>query len=631
MNKFIITLFLGLIAYSVFSQTYSVSSIPKELTENANAVVRLDETNVVVENQRSLIITENRVVTVMNKNGERYINARVHYTPSIKVKKVEATILDANGNEIEKFKEKDFVDRSIADGFSLFNDDRIKYLNYVATSYPYTVVFSCEVKNPNTAFISSWDPVYSYYVGTEKSIFELHVAPELGLRNKEVNFESYKQIQKEEFPDGYKYTLTNQKAMKPEGYSPPDEELFPLVRFALSKFNLEGVDGEASDWASFGKWMYDNLLAETFDLSDATKNKMKQLVADKPTVYEKAKAIYEYVQKNTRYISIQVGIGGWKPMKASEVDNLGYGDCKALSNYTLNLLKAVDIPAYYTVIHAGNEKEDIDEDFYSVQGNHIILEIPTEERTVWVDCTSQSIPFDFIGDFTDDRNALVLKPDGGEIVRTCAYLNDDNLQITSGSYSIDAEGTLTGNANIKTYGIQYDSRFHLPEYPKDDQDKYYKKYLSNINNLIVKSIAFENDKSKIEFTETLEIEANNYVSFSGATGLFVPNAFNNFDSTPERYRDRTTPLYIERGFLDKDSYEINLSENYKVETLPEPVEEAHDFGTYKMSVAQNGNKLIYTRELALKAGTYPKEKYEEFRQFMRVVSKSDNSKVVINK
>jgi heterodisulfide reductase subunit A-like polyferredoxin len=31
--------------------------------------------------------------------------------------------------------------------------------------------------------------------------------------------------------------------------------------------------------------------------------------------------------KKSRYVSIQVGIG-WKPMDASDVDRLGYGDCK---------------------------------------------------------------------------------------------------------------------------------------------------------------------------------------------------------------------------------------------------------------------------------------------------------------
>ncbi len=55
------------------------------------------------------------------------------------------------------------------------------------------------------------------------------------------------------------------------------------------------------------------------------------------------------MQDKTRYISVQIGIGGWKPMLADDVNKLGYGDCKGLTNYTKALLEAVDVPSYYTL------------------------------------------------------------------------------------------------------------------------------------------------------------------------------------------------------------------------------------------------------------------------------------------
>lgn len=629
MNKLLTTLFLGLFAISVNAQNFKISNIPEGLTDNADAVVRLDETTVTVTDQRNYTINQTRVVTVLNKKGENYINAVEHYSPGTKIKQIGAVILDAFGNEIEKVKEKDFIDRSVVEGF--FGDNRVKYLDYVATSYPYTVVYTSEVTTSNTAFIPSWYAFSSYYEGVEKSIYTIHVPKELGLRHKEKNFGTFA-IESQELPDGYKYTATNIKAAKPEVYDLPGDFFFPKVMFALNKFHLEGVDGEATDWASFGKWMYDNLLAKTFDLSEETKNKMRKLVADKPTTYEKAKAIYEYVQQNTRYISIQVGIGGWQPMQASAVDKFGYGDCKALTNYTKNLLDAVGITAYYTVVASGSDySKSLEEDFASIQGNHIILEIPTENKNVWVDCTSQIHPFDFVGDFTDNRSVLIIKPEGGEIVKTVAYKNAENLKVTHSNCSLDANGNLTGSVSIETHGIQYDNHFYMEMRTKDEQDKHYKSYWSNVNNLSLNNIQFQNDKKQVVFTEKVDVNAANYLHFSGNTGLLVINAFNNGVGTPDRYKDRTSPLYISRGFLDKDTYEIKLPENFKIEALPDPVEENHEFGTYKMNVEQRGDTLIYNREFSFIAGTYPKEKYEEFRQFLRMVSKSDNAKIVINK
>lgn len=631
MNKFKTLLFcLGLVCFYSYAQNYSVANIPNQLKENANAVVRLNNVKVEVEDRDKLTIYTTRVVTIFNESGERFISAAENYDASTKIKNMQVLILNEDGGEIDKIKEKDFVDRSVADGFSLFNDNRVKYLNYTASRYPYTVVFTSEVKTSNTAFIPSWRPVYSYYVSVQKDIYEVKAPVNLGLRVKEKNFDAIT-ITKRKLGNGYQYSVSDIPAIKPESYSPPLETIYPKAMFALSKFHLEGVDGEVTDWQSFGAWMRNKLLLETYDLPETTKQKMQNLVADKPTTYEKAKAIYEYVQQNTRYVSIQAGIGGWKPMKASEVDNLGYGDCKALTNYTKNLLDAVGIEAYYTIVSADSyTKENLDTDFASIQGNHIILEIPTEDKDIWVDCTSQTNPFNFIGDFTDDRNVLVVKPEGGEIVKTVAYLNDDNFQLTTANCTLDVDGNLNAQVAIKTKGTQYDSRYHWESRSEDDQLKHYKKYWGNINNLTINSIALKNDKDKIEFAEEVTLAANNYISFSGETGLFVANMFNNTMSTPDRYRDRQTPLYISRGFTDKDVYRIKLPENFAISTLPESVTLTEEFGTYSFKVELNGSTLTYSRELSWIAGTYPKEKYDDFRKFMRSVSKNDNAKIVIN-
>ena len=121
--------------------------------------------------------------------------------------------------------------------------------------------------------------------------------------------------------------------------------------------------------------MDDKLLSGTQELPEEVKTEITELTKDASSPIEKAKIVYNYMQNKTRYISIQVGIGGWKPMLAEDVDRLGYGDCKGLSNYTKALLDYVGVTSYYTVVYGGSDIRDIDSDFSSLQGNHAILSI----------------------------------------------------------------------------------------------------------------------------------------------------------------------------------------------------------------------------------------------------------------
>ena len=51
------------------------------------------------------------------------------------------------------------------------------------------------------------------------------------------------------------------------------------------------------------------------------------------------------------------------------------------------------------------------------------------DNYVFLECTSQDDPFGYQANFTDDRDVLVIKPEGGEIIRTKNYENKDNSQI----------------------------------------------------------------------------------------------------------------------------------------------------------------------------------------------------------
>ena len=626
---------LFLNALVVFSQDrpeLAISNIDKMMTDHANAVVRHNKIVVSLKSSSQMSIKEKRIISVLNEKGNDKIDAFAYYDNNVRIKTLQVLAFDAFGNEIKKIKKNDFKDVSAVSGGTLYSDSRVKYLEYTPINYPYTIQFTCETITENTAFIPSFKPVDGYFMSTETSSYEINYPTDITIRKKEKNIENT-DIDRENSAGRIFYNAKNIPALKPEDYSPSFREIIPKVLFASKQFTLEGVDSVVENWDDFAKWMYHDLIKVTHDLSETTVNEIQELVRNEKSKLEKAKKIYQYVLDKVRYISVQVGIGVWKPFNASDVDRWSYGDCKALTNYTMSLLEAVNIESNYSVVYAGSSQRSIEKDFTSIQGNHVILNIPQEnQEDVWLECTSQKMPFGFIGDFTDNRDVFVITPEGGNIKRTKKYTTEENTQKIKGDYKVLDDGSISVNATLSSKGIQYDGKYWLESETERDLDTHYKDRWNYINNISIDAMSIVNDKDRIVFTETLSFKATNYSKIVANRMLLTVNALNRNTHIPDRYRNRKLSLLIKRGFKDLDEVEITLPQNYRVESLPHKKIIKNKFGSYSSEViVKDENMLVYKREFIVNDGEFPKEAYSDFRNFYKEVSKQDNLKIALIK
>ena len=629
-NLFLVLFFFTLIGYSQSNELIALS-IPAELREDANAVVRNNSTEITIEEIDKMIVSKREVITVLNKLGNTDARIVEHYDNDTKITNLSAIIYDAFGKQIKKYKERDFLDVSAVSGGTLYSDSRVKYVDYTPISYPYTLVFESTYKTSTTGFIPWWLPINGYYVSVEKSTYTLNNPKAIPYRLKETSFKDFN-IEKNESESELKYVIKNQKAFEYENNSLSYRDFLPLAKVALNKFYLKGVYGEANSWKEFGKWMHKSLLRGRDIIDEATKTKVLDLVKDAANQEEKAKIIYQFMQNKTRYISVQVGIGGWEPIAANQVDKVGYGDCKGLTNYTKALLDVVGVTSYYTVVYA-KQKRNLDKDFASIQGNHVILNLPNEGDDIWLECTSQTMPFGFLGDFTDDRDVLVVTPEGGIIKRTASYKDDFNLQTITGQIELSTSGDVNATIKRVSKGIQYDDKSYLDGYTDEELIKNYKSRVwSYNNNLEVNAHQLDNDKENIVFTEDLELSIKNFASINENEYLFRVNIFNRESYVPKRYRNRKLPLKIRRGYKDVDEYTFKIPSTHKLEYLPEARELKTKFGTYKISFEKiDDTSFSYKKEVSIKEGTHPKEDYKKYRSFRRSIAKSENLRIALIK
>jgi len=600
--------------------------IPKELSDNANAVVRYEKLLIDVKAYNKMYVTTKRVVTIFNKYGNKHHNAYEFYDNNTKIKELEANIYDAFGKEIKKIKSKDFIDESAVSGGTLYSDNRVKYLNYTPIKYPYTIEYYSEVELRSTAFIPQWRPIDDYNLGVQYSEYQLINNSDVEIRHKYQNFENFNI----EIISPLHTIAKDISGIKSEEYNPGILTITPSLKTALTRFDMEGVEGVNNNWEDFGKWMYSKLLTGTDELPQLAIDEVKELTKGIEDKIERAKLVYKYMQDKTRYISVQVGIGGWKPMLANEVDRLGYSDCKGLTNYTKALLEAVDVPSYYTVVWGDKNIKNIDKNFSITEGNHVILCVPNEDENVFLECTSQTDPFGYSAGFTDDRDVLLVTPEGGEIVHTKNYTAEDSQQKTFATVKLDKTGGFIADVVIETTGYQYGLHEGIEKKSLRNQKLYYKNYWDNINSITINTVTQKNDKERIEYSEKIKLSANNYASKSGNKLILEPNMFNKVSNIPARYSKRQLDFKISRGYKDIDEFIIELPENMKIEAMSDAENIETKFGSYSFKVESlNANRFKYTRTYIMYKGDYEKDDYKAFRDFRKRIVKADKSKIVL--
>ncbi len=629
MIKKLAPLFLVFVVYSAsFAQNFAASSISNKLTNKAHAVIRDSKVVVDMQSTDNVLFSNYKAVTVLTKNGDKYGQLALFYDKNTVIKSAKGEIYDEFGKLISRFSLSNFKEESAVSDFSLFEDSRVKYYIPQVNSYPYTIVYQYEIRNKQNLIIPDWRPLPGFDISVEKSSYQFTYNPSDEIRMLERNFKGLR----DETPVGKRnskqWIAENLQAVKYEAYAANPETYFPSVKIAPKNFSYYSFKGSYTNWNELGKISYDYLLKDGRELPVTTVNFIKNLVKDEASDKAKAKKIYEYFQQKTRYISVQIGIGGFKPMSAVEVDRLGYGDCKALVNYMQSLLAAVGIESYYCVVDGGEDKTDLIQDFASMeQGNHIILCVPLKGENIWLECTSQDAPFGYLGSFTDDRWVLACTKEGGKLMKTPKYETSKSTQIRSAELLLADNGTINGTMKTEFSGSQFDNHFFLTKKAPLEREKQLK-YLYDINNIEFTAVELEANTDLQRFTEKLTFEAATYASANNDRITFSPNLFN-IKRNVSTVRNRSLAFEIKRGYTDDDQISFNFGKQILPVILPKTMQLDSKFGSYFAELKLADGKLNYRRKFVLNDGLYPAQDYEAFENFIAEVGNYDRLRIAL--
>src|SRR5690606_12901806 len=252
-------------------------------------------------------ITSVRAVTVLNSSGDSFSNVCIPYNPNTKVSGIKVELFDGEGKLMKTYSKKDFSDYTNNPSAALYVDDRVLVLRPLLTKYPYTVKISFETNTSNTVYLSGFKPLNAFDIAVERAVMTIQNNSGIKIRKK-VSEKPMAVLNQSEEGNLWKYSFENVQALTEEPFSPDLDYLVPQVEFSPEKFTLEGRQGDMTDWDSFGKWYYSQLLTPVSAVTPEIAAEVKALNLSGSTA-EKVKTVYQYMQNKTRYVLIAMGIG----------------------------------------------------------------------------------------------------------------------------------------------------------------------------------------------------------------------------------------------------------------------------------------------------------------------------------
>ena len=632
MKELVVFLTLALSVQYCIAAEYPVSAIPESLKKDANVVKRLDQTRIDIKSPGKAVYYRHYVYTILNEKGDPHSVFLSYYDKFREINSISGTLYDAGGNKIKNIKKKDIIDESGNFGSHLAIDARYKIHSFYHKAYPYTVEYEEEVTMDGIFYFPEWIPQRTDEMSVENARLEIKTPKEYGLRYKMFKYPGNPVVQDEKNTKTYTWELKNAGAKKEETYAPEWHELVTRVLIAPSDFEIKGYKGNMKTWQSFGNFI--SVLYAGRDVLPAhIKAKVHELTGNLKTDTEKVHALYKFMQDNTHYISIQLDIGGWQPLDATYVAEKKYGDCKALSNYMVALLKEAGIKGYNALITGGDEEKNIIIDFPSNQFNHVVVCVPVKNDSIWLECTSQTISPGYMGGFTGNREALLIDGPNSKIVSTPVYRKEQNLQNRSINAGLDVEGNLHADISTTFTGIQQDDLHGvLHSLSREDQLKRLRNGF-RLPNYEVKAFSYiEGTSGKVPaITEKMQIESKSYASITGKRLFVRPNILSTYVNKLTGEEKRENEIVYDYAFADRDTVNIKIPDGYNIETQPRPLSISNKFGTYSTEYSFKDGNFRLIRVYERNAGRFPASDYTDFIAFYNTIHKADNARVVFVK
>jgi hypothetical protein len=608
------------------------------------AVVLLNEQAVTIGEDGRIITTTNYAVRILTHEGRAFaVASELYGTDGGKVRDMRAWLIRSSGN-VKRYGKDQVVD-IIADPNDVYDESRVEMIS-ASSDADVGMVFGYQVTSEARSLFpqDEWNfqdclPRINACLPGLLSRYQLTLPA--GWRASSITF-NHNKLEPSVNGSSYSWQLINLPPIEPETASPEVTALAPRLAINYTPPQI-GSMRTFNSWVDVSRW-YSELADPQSAPDDALAAKAQQLTAGARTELERIQAIGRYIQR-LQYISVQIGVGRFRPHSAAEVFAKSYGDCKDKANLMRAMLRAVKIQAYPVLIYAGDRTYVREEWASPTQFNHCIVAIkvsdetqaatvvqhPTLGRLLIFDATDDNT---LVGDLPDHEQgslALVAAGDAGTLLRMPVTPPEANHLERQTEVSLAPDGSITASVQEHAAGQSAAGfRREFRTLSRPDYTKMIEGWVTRgATGAKVLKVEPKDNSSDASFALNVEFAAPGYGQLMQDRLLvFKPAVVSRRESLFLTEATRKQPVVLE-SHAYSETVHVRLPAGFEVDEMPDPLKIDTSFGTYATTYDVKDGNLVFTRTLVQRATTIPVEEYQKVRTFYERIRAAEQSPVVL--
>ncbi|MCI9846112.1 DUF3857 domain-containing protein [Flavobacterium pectinovorum] len=515
------------------------------------------------------------------------------------------------------------------------SDNKFKYFVMPKVEDNSLIEFSYKTKLKQSRFLSSFR--FQNPIKTETAKLQIRCNP-----STEIGYKLFGNYQdkivfnktKEGNFDVYTWEAHDIPEFEREENMPSSLHFMPHIIFYIKSYEIEGKKEELLGTPEkLYQWYYS--ITKEINKTDQTalKSKTLELIKDKNSDLEKAKAIYEWVQQNVHYVAFEDGMGGFIPREASDIFQKLYGDCKDMANLLNEMFRYAQLNSNLTWIGT-RQKPYTYKDVPTPQvDNHMITNVVIDGKSYFMDATDKFCPFTFPSAFIQGKEALIGKSEKEFKIEKVPEVESGRnkttilMKLNLENYNIVGEASINVSGLKKSYLLNNLSKYNQKE------SEIWKDIITSNNQKILLDIQElqKNDYKELPSKANFKLKLENGIKDVNGKLLLKPILLFPLKENLIDIEKRKLSIENDLAYVYEIQYEYQLPVDYKVEFMPENAKTENDLGSFDIQYKVQKNTITVNQKIESKKLLLDNKDFLLWNSFIKTLTKQYNQSIILSK